>query len=393
MANATPLPELIAGYAARMHREVSGHHVLSPLGAWLLLALVGPGTHGTQREGLEAVLGTDVEGAAKLAGALLQEPHPAVSAATACWHLPSVRTPALAEWLQSLPLSTEQGALPSQAEADAWAERVTQGLIPTFPLDITPDLVLLLATALATRISWTRPFELADAAELDHAWGPEVRQVLRSVVPHRVFVADTKAAGRVGVHSAGSADGLEVISVVATESVEPATVIAAAYEIATGGVREVPLDELPLGPGRAWAVTERDARPGGEAHGNRYALVPAWHADTKLELGAAPGLGFAVAAKALIALMPPGDYRYEAVQSAVASYHREGFEAAAITALAVAASAPALRPRVRDLEVLFLRPYAVVAVARWRPGGGPGGDPWWGVPVFSGWIKRADNAT
>jgi hypothetical protein len=34
---ADSLPELIAAYAARMHRAASGHHILSPLGAWLLL--------------------------------------------------------------------------------------------------------------------------------------------------------------------------------------------------------------------------------------------------------------------------------------------------------------------------------------------------------------------
>ena len=57
---ALPLPELIAAYAERMHRAASGHHVLSPLGAWLLLALVGPASQGARRDELGAVLGVDV---------------------------------------------------------------------------------------------------------------------------------------------------------------------------------------------------------------------------------------------------------------------------------------------------------------------------------------------
>jgi hypothetical protein len=53
---------------------------------------------------------------------------------------------------------------------------------------------------------------------------------------------------------------------------------------------------------------------------------------------------------------------------------------------------------VRDLVVRFLRPYAVVAVTHYRPRDGdpwrePWTHPWNGLPVFSGWIERADNAT
>ncbi|HEX4428441.1 MAG TPA: serpin family protein [Frankiaceae bacterium] len=388
------LPELIADYAARMHRQVSGHHVLSPLGAWLLLALVGPATRGTHREELEAVLGIDADTAFAQASTLLREQHPAVAAATACWHLSAVDTAALAAWLETLPASTEQGDLPSQDQADAWAERVTDGLITRFPLKMTRDLVLVLATALATRISWQRPFELTDAADLGPVWGTEVQQVLRSVPTHRASVADTEAAGRVGVHVAGSLDGLDVVSVVAGESVPPGSVIAAAHEIAAGNVPEVALGDLPLGDGHAWKVTERVAGPGREdQEEKRYALIPAWHATTELDL-AATDLGFGIAAEALMALLPPGHYDHGAVQSAVASYKREGFEAAAITGLYIRASARRPQPRVRDLEVRFVRPYAVVAVTRGRRNGGdPWHDPWWGMPVFSAWVERADNAS
>jgi hypothetical protein len=381
------LPGLIAEYAARMHRAASGHHILSPIGAWLLLALVGPGAEGRRREELEAVLGTDVDSAAGYARALLDHPHPAVSAATAQWHRPAVSTPSFDAWTRSLPGATERGDIPSQSEVDEWARRVTQGLIPTFPLELTPETVLLLATALATRISWSRPFELADADELDQAWGPEVHQVLRSTKPHRVSVADTAAAGRVGVHNAGSSSGLTVVSVVADPSAAPAAVIAAAHEVALGDAHEVSLSDLTLGAGHAWNVTEREATASTQDE-RRSALLPAWHASTRLELRDKPGLGFDTAAEALIALLPPAGYEAEAVQSAVASYTREGFEAAAITAFGVLTSARAFRPVVRDLELRFTRPYAVVAVTRGQLQG-----PWFGLPVFSGWIERADDAT
>jgi hypothetical protein len=381
------LPALIAGYAARMHRAASGHHILSPLGAWLLLALVGAGAQGRQREEIEAVLGIDVDSAAGHARSLLADPHPAVSAATALWHRPAVKTPGLLDWLRSLPPSTESGDIPDQAIVDAWADRTTEGLIPSFPVEITPDTVLLLATALATRFSWYRPFDLADAAELDHAWGPQVHQVLRSVVTHRAFVADAGAAGRVGVHVAGSENGLDVVSVVADPSVPAASVIAAAYEIAIRDEHGLSLYDLPLGAGHSWNITEHEATPSSKDE-RRHALLPAWHAETRLDLMRAHELGFGVAAGALMALLPPGSYDAAAIQSAVASYTREGFEAAAITALAVAMSLRAPRTgMIRDLELRFARPYAVVATAR-----GAEQHPWRGLPVFSGWVERADNA-
>jgi hypothetical protein len=379
------LPELIAGYASRMHSEMTGHHILSPLGAWLLLALVGPAAQGPRRESLETVLGTDVESAAAHAGALLADPHPAVSTATAFWHLSAVDTPALDAWSRSLPEVTERGDIPSQADADAWAARLTRELIRTFPLEISADTVLLLATALAARISWRVPFTLAGAGELGPAWGPDVQHVLRSaVMTHQVFLADTSAGG-CGVHIAGSESGLDVVSVVAEESHAPSAVIAAAHEVATGAAPELALDDLPLGTGHAWTLAER-AEPAPDHQ--RSAVLPAWHASTKLDLLAAGGLGFGPAAEALMALLPPGLYGAEAAQSAVAAYTRTGFEAAAITALRILRSARAPRPGVRDLEVRFTRPYAVVAIAR-----GPVPAAWQGLPVFSGWVERADNAT
>jgi hypothetical protein len=54
-------------YAARFHARVgTGHHVASPLGAWLLLALCGPASHGPTRDQLTDVLGCDIDTASSL---------------------------------------------------------------------------------------------------------------------------------------------------------------------------------------------------------------------------------------------------------------------------------------------------------------------------------------
>ncbi len=371
----------VARYAATFHAAVGdGHHVASPLGAWLLLALAAPAATGQLRERLADLLGADIEDARDAAAALLAEPHPAVSSAAATWlRDASASTDAMGRWLAGLPAQVEVGDMPTQAQADAWASEHTSGLIDAFPLTITPRTVLILASALATRVSWEVPFDLAPSVELGvrSAWSQRLTQALRSPQTHDAFIATTQTVGDVAVHTATSTDGLAVTSLIASADAEPAAVLAAAHEIALGSVRTRSLFDLPLGDSPLWTVVEgRSDRGNEERH---TAVLPAWSAQSTHEL-TAPEFGFAAAAGMLIALLPPGDYQFEARQSAVARYSRTGFEAAAVTAIGIRATAM-LEPRgVRRTAILrFGHPYAVVAVAQ-------GGGPWHGVPVFSAWV-------
>jgi hypothetical protein len=61
---------------------------------------------------------------------------------------------ALSRWLASLPATVETGALTGQAALDDWARRTTAGLIEKFPVELTDQTLLMLGTALATKISW-----------------------------------------------------------------------------------------------------------------------------------------------------------------------------------------------------------------------------------------------
>jgi len=371
----------VARYAATFHAAVGDrHHVASPLGAWLLLALAAPAATGQLRERLADLLGADIEDARDAAAALLAEPHPAVSSAAATWlRDASTSTGAMGRWLAGLPAQVEVGDMPTQAQADAWASEHTSGLIDVFPLTVTPRTVLILASALATRVSWEVPFDLAPSVELGvrSAWSQRLTQALRSPQTHDAFIATTQTVGDVAVHTATSTDGLAVTSLIASADAEPAAVLAAAHEIALGSVRTRSLFDLPLGDSPLWTVVEgRSDRGNEERH---TAVLPAWSAQSTHEL-TAPEFGFAAAAGVLIALLPPGDYQFEARQSAVARYSRTGFEAAAVTAIGIRATAM-LEPRgVRRTAILrFGHPYAVVAVAQ-------GGGPWHGVPVFSAWV-------
>jgi hypothetical protein len=81
---------------------------------------------------------------------------------------------------------------------------------------------------------------------------------------HGQFIADTERADRVAVHIADAEGGLAVFSVIASEGVPAVDVVAAAYQIAVGGVgRSVAsgfqrrsLFDLPLGEEPRWIISE-----------------------------------------------------------------------------------------------------------------------------------------
>ncbi|MEO3778321.1 hypothetical protein ABGB16_16015 [Micromonospora sp. B11E3] len=399
----TDLHAPLARYAARLHASVGDrHHVASPLGAWLLLALcaaapdAAAGSH--REDGLAGFLGTDPAAAARAAAALLDAPHPLVPSATAVWHRPDADTAGLAAWRAALPRATTTGQLPDQAGLDAWAREHTAGLVERFPLTVSPQVVLALASALATRVSWAQPFDVAPASALGPAspWAGRLTRVLRTPAHgHLAWIAATPEAGDVAVHTAaarpapdgGDGAGLLVVSVAAAPDVAAADVLAAAYRIAAGADAAEPagrrsLFDLPLGETPLWTLREEvvhtHARGGREER--HAAVLPRWSARNEHDVSE---LGF----RAAVAALAPG-LRAEARQATVASYTRYGFEAAAVTGAFGLVSLPP-EGVARTAELRFGHPYAVVAVATDRRAGGAG--PWHGVPVFSGWVSEPDD--
>ncbi len=369
----------------------------SPLGAWLVLALAGQASQGADRAALIDVLGCDVDAAARAAGELLADPHPLVAAAAAVWTAP--RFPAAAgfrRWQAGLPAAVSSGDLPDQADLDAWAREHTFGLIDRFPVDAR-QASLVLATALATKVSWQVPFQLAPASDLGGGspWAGQLDRVLRAPAGpgargHVQFIAVTPDAGDVIVHGATAAGGLIVVSVGARPDVPAGRVLAIAHDIghalAVGEpVARRDLASLPLGDLPLWRLQEVKA-PADRC----TAVLPAWSASSRHDL-TDPVLGFAAAVRGLV----PGADAWDARQAAIARYSRTGFEAAAITTM-VAAVAARIPARHRVAELRFAHPYAVVAVAtdpatdRGRPR--TAGSPWHGLPVFSAWVSEPDDA-
>lgn len=204
----------------------------------------------------------------------------------------------------------------------------------------------------------------------------------------------------VAVHIAASREGLSVISVMAEPDIPPVDVIASAYDIAwreasqSRSVERLSLFELPLGQGPLCEITEQRVQTSApDGREERYSSVlPAWSAQTELDL-AGEALGFAGAAGDIATALGLHEYRYEAKQSAFARYSRTGFEAAAVSGLAVAlASYAGQTGTCRKATLRFGHPFAAVAAVAGGLGGLDRYPGWAGLPVFSAWVAAPEDA-
>ncbi len=376
------LGDAVAAYARRFHAELGAtHHVASPLGAWLVLALVADAAEGPEADRLAGFLGMPAPEAARYARQLLDAPQTAVAAAAAAWTGGLPGGPA-ADWVARLPAAVERGPIPTQDEADAWAREHTFGLIDHFPLAMDDAWACVLASALATKISWSVPFTTTGSDAFRSGWRDRVTAVLRTPERgHECAIAHHPDVGDIALHRARS-EGLVVTSVIAAPDVPADRVLAAAHDAARDRVQRRSLFDLAVGDGHAWTITESVGEEGQE---RVAAVLPAWSASSEHKL-LDPSFGFAAAAGVLARLFGEGEW--EAAQAAVARYHRVGFEAAAVTVIASRMSfRPPRRGRQRDALLRFDRSYAVVATTT-----ADGSSPWDRLPAFSAWVAEPDDA-
>ena len=302
--------------------------------------------------------------------------------------------------------------MPTQEEADAWARRATLGLIRAFPLQIDERMRIVLASALATRVSWDVPFDVVSAAEgLGPAspWRGAVKRLLWTAPPPagQAMIARTKSAGPVAVHCAVAREDLTVISVSADSRADRSAVLDAAHEVgralsAGSDKLACSLWDLPLGSGHSWEISEREVEvfvPETRLERITGVALPAWSVRAKLDLTESVTFGMDPALETLRQLVGPrDDDECEAVQAAVASFTRYGFEAAAVTALGARTAAlrrPVGRATERRAVLRFDHPYAALAVPGRAAvagvgGSGVGGEggPFPGLPLFTAWVAE-----
>jgi hypothetical protein len=344
-------------------------------------------------------------------GRFLNDPPRALHSALALWVRGSDRSSPLVEWTATLPRAVERGPIPSQDVADGWADRNTLGLIKEFPLDLSPLSRVVLASVLATKVTWKNPFEVVPAA--DHLgaaspWRGRVKEVLFDRhLGSSAMLARTEAAGVVAVHFAQAREDLAVLSVATDPALERQAAFEAAFEIA-GLCRDdrlasvqCSLFDLSLGRGHSWEITEHEIlaeRAGERRERIEGAVLAAWTMGADLDLTASDLFGVNVALSALLDLVgpsPEGDNAL-AKQSAIASYSPSGFEAAALDVMELSVGGTrrhlATRKGLLRRATLFLdHPYVAIALAgseadftRARAGH----TDWFCLPLFTAWVAE-----
>jgi hypothetical protein len=269
-------------------------------------------------------------------------------------------------------------------------------MINEFPLQIERLTRLVLASALAADITWAVPLGTTD--DLGGEFGSIIAHALTLRFGTQL-VAETDAAGLVAVAAPRASSALDVLSVIAAPNVTPADVDTAAHQVAAmlrGDERaayRVPVEELT--DGHAWTVTDRrEQRFGGPSVlAEWHSRLPAWSATSDHDLMTAPGVQPVF--DALTGFARPEDLPvdFSAKQTAVASYSKTGFKAAAVTAMAMRAGSVPPMPEphevlVRRIELRFNRSHAVLACAAQDEGP----QAWRGVPVFSAWITEPEES-
>ncbi|MEU5155846.1 serpin family protein [Glycomyces sp. NPDC021274] len=361
--------------------------VASGLGIWPLLAALATGAVGETRDELLAAAGIDADQASRLPAALLEAARstPAIRLALAVWA--GSRVTLDPQWAANLPVdavgSLTGDAAADKAALDEWASRNTGGLIERMPLDFGRPIDLVLASALSVRTTWATPFN--DAAR-DFKQGPwsglgRCRALTATLRDDLLRVADDASVLTVP----GDGD-IDVLLGLGREGLAPQAVMNALIDAATdpGWGRSstgLAVGERAVGV----AVTEYQAvqpQTGPEVE----VQTVGFKLDADLDLGDdAAALGIVTASDEDRAqfdrLAAEPVYITQARQTATAVFSATGFEAAAVTAIAMTRAAGFMKPKHRHVRasIRFDRPFAYLARHRSS-----------GLILIAGWVDEPE---
>lgn len=373
---------------ARWARETVGEQgtVLTAAGVWPLLAVLAGPAAGPARTELAEALGIDPEHAVRAGSELLAALDAAdgVDAAMGVW---SRHTLALhPEWLGSLPLDVhgELTADPAadQAAMDVWARRHTDGLIERMPVQVTPDMLLVLASALLVRTTWVEPFDAFPSLAYEGPWaGRELSVLSRSGTDvEQVRVHHTPAGPLTAVRVEGD-NGLDVHLLLGGPDMSGGEVLRYGVEALGGAYPTVAGAALTdgAGPGlRVTTVPSYDPAPCFDLTTTGFTV----DADHDL-LKRADLFGLTTASDTSRGHFPGISDSPLAIsaarQTATATFGPLGFRAAAVTVMPMAAGSVPPPPPYEALRIAarYDRPFGFLAVHRAS-----------GLVLVAGWVAE-----
>jgi serine protease inhibitor len=365
--------ELTSRWARALPAE---NTVVAGLGLWPLLALLATGADEPGRAELAAAAGVDPETGAADAIRLIEaiEQSADLHAALGVWVQEQLK---LAETFDSVMPAPLVGLLTGnpavdKPKIDAWAAEHTDDLIREMPVDLSAGVVFLLASAILLRTKWVRPFTEQIRRVTDGPWAgswhwleradPDLDSVRRYSHPSAAWLTVVTVRGDADV------DVLLGIGQPQTGQADVLTGLLDAAADPTGGESGTALIEQgDIG----W-----EAAPGvriGETMSSRPEVkvsLPSFSIDVEhdlLESRELLGLSAVSSnpgAHGHFSALSPTPLRIDqAKQRVLARFFATGFEAAAVTAMAMTRAAM-VRRKERRLDVTFDRPFAFVAVLR-----------------------------
>lgn len=371
---------VITDYTNKFHDALptkEGNTVASPLGSWLLLAALAVGVdytdHPSLKTRIEERLCTTVEQAEQIIKEITSIEQ--LNYVAHAWSNPKYLDsfPIINKWWKENKTLNSTPQLPSKEWLDNWASKNTNGLIPTFPLNVDPTVVFLAANIIYSKFSWETPFSVVQNLQMTEEWG--VSDFLFSKKYSVLFV---EHEGRTFVYLPVYSKTKEIVHLVlALEDITDAELLSATVAISDPWKNKViPYNEIEPIPGLI--EFEKIQAMAGPAY---EVTLPAWSAESSIDLTSNEVYGFMDITRIFGEGSKDG-FSAEAKQVAVSKFKKEGFEAAAVTAYMIRAAGVAPRSyKEQDLiKINFSRKFGYVCTVE-------------GIPVFSGIIKKADTET
>lgn len=365
-----------------LERYEGGSGVLSGAGLWPLLAVLAASADEPGRRELAdavALPADDAMAAAQLVLSTIDDAD-GVDAALGIWAQQKAHV--RPEWREELPPSSygELTGLPNQDKPmlDAWARDRTRGLIEEFPVDVHPDLVVVLATAIALKTTWAKKFTDEPLTPDAGPWaGRQLAGLKRSTTELDDLQVVGSGADMVSLMRVEGDNGLDVYLALGDDGRSPSDVLPMAVTAVADGdsaqsrsgseLLESQISEL--GPGVEIVPA---TRVGVELQAVRF-TVRSDH--DLLKHGGIFGLTEVTRPGGHFSRISPEDlWVDQARQSAVAIFSALGFEAAAVTAIGLRMVSLPVR-NARGLAVTFDRPFGFLTVHRPT-----------GLVLFAGWV-------
>ncbi|WP_432889201.1 serpin family protein [Kribbella sp. CA-245084] len=352
----------------------AGNTVVSGLGLWPLLALLATGADEPGRSELAAAAGVDAATGSTDAIRLIEaiEDSADLHAALGVWVSEQLKLAESFDAVMPAPLVGMLTGNPAvdKPKLDAWAAEHTDDLIREMPLELDPDVLLVLASALLLRTTWVRPFTEQVRHVPSGPWAGSWHWLER-------VDSDLDAVRRYGdltvVTVQGDAD-VDVLLGIGDDDVLAGLLEAAAHpNDGVPGSRLIDDDEP--GPGLRIGQTT-SARP------DLKVALPSFSVEVEHDLMQSREL-FGLTA----VTSDPGDHGHfsalsptplrvgQAKQKVLARFFATGFEAAAVTAMAMTRAAM-ITTKQRRLELALDRPFAFTAVLRESR-----------LPIVAGWVE------